>query len=103
MIEHVQGGMAVRECPLWVKSGLFSQRHFMSALPPIADIERDNNLEFNQSRSLSSVGQLFLFAGKASNNSRRRKPFSNALTVARLRANFSEASSLPKASAISLA
>ncbi len=25
-------------CPLWVISGLFSQPHFMSALPPIADI-----------------------------------------------------------------
>jgi len=25
-------------CPLWVKSGLFSRHHFMSALPPKADI-----------------------------------------------------------------
>ena len=27
------------ECPLWVKSGLSSQRHSMSALPLKADIQ----------------------------------------------------------------
>jgi len=27
-------------CPLWVKSGLFIQHRFMSALPPIADMRR---------------------------------------------------------------